>query len=57
MLRYESRLCVPMVYEIQEEIMEEAHSSKYSMHIGSTLMYHDLREVYWWNGMKICIAC
>ncbi|WMV23871.1 hypothetical protein MTR67_017256 [Solanum verrucosum] len=32
--------------------MEEAHSSRYSIHPGSTKMYRDLREVYWWNSIK-----
>ena len=32
--------------------MEEVHSSRYSIHSGSTKMYCDLREVYWWSGMK-----
>ncbi|WMV41663.1 hypothetical protein MTR67_035048 [Solanum verrucosum] len=32
--------------------MEEAHSSRYSFHPGSTKMYRDLREVYWWNSMN-----
>ncbi|WMV31865.1 hypothetical protein MTR67_025250 [Solanum verrucosum] len=36
--------------------MDEAHSSRYSIHPGSTKMYRDLREVYWWNGMKKGIA-
>ena len=45
-LRYQGRLCVPRVDELQERIMEEAHSSRYSIHPGSTKMYRDLREVY-----------
>ncbi|WMV49558.1 hypothetical protein MTR67_042943 [Solanum verrucosum] len=32
--------------------MEESHSSRYSIHPGSTMMYCDLRKVYWWNSMK-----
>ena len=36
--------------------MEEAHSSIYSIHSGSTKMYRDLREMYWWNDMKKGIA-
>ena len=28
-LRYQGRLCVPRVDELQERIMEEAHSSRY----------------------------
>ncbi|WMV25326.1 hypothetical protein MTR67_018711 [Solanum verrucosum] len=45
-----------MVDEFQERIMEETHSCRYSIHRGSTKMYHDLREVYWWSGMKKGIA-
>ena len=45
-------LCVPDVGELNKEIMEEAHSSAYAMHPGSTKMYHTLREHYWWRGMK-----
>ncbi|KAH0679031.1 hypothetical protein KY284_020116 [Solanum tuberosum] len=55
-LRYQGRLCVPMVDGLQEKIMEEAHSSSYSIHPGFTKMYRDLREVYWWNSMKKGIA-
>ena len=51
-LKYQGRLCVPKVDGLQERIMEEDHSSKYSIHTGSTKMYCDLREVYWWKGMK-----
>ncbi|WMV24123.1 hypothetical protein MTR67_017508, partial [Solanum verrucosum] len=50
--RYEDRLCVPRVDDFQERIIEEAHSSKYSINPGSTKMYHDLRKVYWWSSMK-----
>ena len=55
-LIYEGRLCVPMMDGLQERIMEEAHNSIYSIYPGSTKMYHDLGEVYWWNGMKKGIA-
>ncbi|KAH0633253.1 hypothetical protein KY284_036039 [Solanum tuberosum] len=55
-LRYQGRLCVPMVDRLQERIMEEAHSFRYSIHPGSTKMYRHLKEVYWWNIMKKGIA-
>ena len=51
-----SRMCVPEIGELKREIMEEAHSSAYAMHPGSTKMYHTLREHYWWKGMKKEIA-
>ena len=41
---------------LRKEIMEEAHFSAYSIHPGSTKMYHDLKDTYWWNGMKRDIA-
>ena len=46
------RLCVPDVGDVRREIMEEPHSSAYAMHLGSTNMYHTLKEHYWWKGMK-----
>ena len=50
------RLCVPYVIELKKEIMEEAHSSAYVMHPGSTKMYRTLRDHYWWRAMKREIA-
>ena len=43
---------MPDVDELRKEIMEEAHFSTYSIHPGCTKMYHDLKDTYWWNGMK-----
>ena len=50
------RMCVPQYGELKKDIMEEAHSSAYVMHPGSTKMYKTLKEHYWWNGMKKEIA-
>ncbi|GKC56126.1 putative reverse transcriptase domain-containing protein [Tanacetum coccineum] len=36
--------------------MDEAHKSKYSVHPGADKMYYDLRDRYWWSGMKKDIA-
>ena len=55
-LRYKGRLCVPDVGELRQHILAEAHNSRYSIHPGATKMYHNLREVYWWNGMNSDIA-
>src|SRR5687767_15949628 len=51
-LRYQGRICVFNVDGLRELILEEAHSSQYSIHPGSTKMYRNLRDIYWWNGMK-----
>ncbi|KAJ4701059.1 Retrotransposon protein, putative, Ty3-gypsy subclass [Melia azedarach] len=56
MLVMGSRLCVPNDLELKKQILEEAHSSAYVMHPGSTKMYRNLREHYWWQGMKREIA-
>ncbi|GKD61409.1 putative reverse transcriptase domain-containing protein, partial [Tanacetum coccineum] len=37
-------------------VMDEAHKSRYSVHPGADKMYHDLRDMYWWPGMKRDIA-
>jgi hypothetical protein len=42
--------------EIRELILREAHDSAYSIHPGSTKMYHDLKNRYWWYEMKKAIA-
>ncbi|XP_070015151.1 uncharacterized protein [Nicotiana sylvestris] len=51
-LRYKGRLCVPEVAGLRDRIMSEAHYSWYSIHLGSTKMYHEIKDVYWWNDMK-----
>jgi hypothetical protein len=38
------------------KILDEAHLSRYSIHLGSTKMYQDLKQHYWWTKMKIEIA-
>ena len=55
-LRLGTRLCVPDLYELRKEIMEEAHFSAYNIHPGYTKMYNDLKDTHWWNGMKRDIA-
>jgi hypothetical protein len=42
-LWYTKRLCVPKVKEINDLILRRADDSAYSIHPGSTKMYHDLR--------------
>nr|GEV60783.1 hypothetical protein [Tanacetum cinerariifolium] len=38
--------------DVRTLIMNEAHKSKYSIHPGADQMYYDLRDMYWWSGMK-----
>ncbi|GKD57222.1 putative reverse transcriptase domain-containing protein [Tanacetum coccineum] len=53
---YLDRICVPLKGEVRTLIIDEAHKSKYSIHPGADKMYYDLRDRYWWPGMKKDIA-
>ena len=55
-LRFQGRLCVPNDEKLKKRILEEAHSSPYSIHPGGNKMYKDLRQVYWWSNMKQEVA-
>ena len=45
--------------------MEEGHKSRLSTHPSMTKMYQDLKQSFWWNGMKTdvtdfvasCLVC
>ncbi|WVZ48675.1 hypothetical protein U9M48_000094 [Paspalum notatum var. saurae] len=39
-----------------EKIKEEAHETAYSIHPGSEKMYQDLKQKFWWYGMKREVA-
>ncbi|XP_070017612.1 uncharacterized protein [Nicotiana sylvestris] len=51
-LRMQSQICVPNIDGLRELILEEAHSSRYSIHPSAAKMYQDLRQYYWWMRMK-----
>jgi len=55
-------VCVP---KLRRTILEEGHRSSLSIHPGATKMYQDLRQMFWWSGMKrevnefvlACLVC
>ncbi|GKC55677.1 reverse transcriptase domain-containing protein, partial [Tanacetum coccineum] len=51
-LYYLDQIWLPLKGEVRTLIMDEAHKSKYSIHPGADKMYYDLRDMYWWPGMK-----
>ena len=53
---FNNRIVVPKDEEIRQQILDEAHLSRYSIHPRSTKMYQDLKQHYWWTKMKIEIA-
>ena len=55
-LRFGDRLCVPDDEELKKALIIEAHCTLYSVHPGSTKMFRDLRDLYWWTNMRRDIA-
>ncbi|GKA56202.1 putative reverse transcriptase domain-containing protein [Tanacetum coccineum] len=55
-LYYLDRIWIPLKGDVRTLIMDEAHKSKYSVHPGADKMYYDLKDRYWWQGMKKDIA-
>ena len=51
-LRFRIRLYVPNDGDLRRNLLEEAHCSKLVNHPKGTNMYKDLRQNYWWSGMK-----
>jgi hypothetical protein len=51
-----NRIVVPKNRQLRNQILDEAHLSKFSIHPGSTKMYQDLRQNFWWTRMKREIA-
>ncbi|GKB69698.1 putative reverse transcriptase domain-containing protein [Tanacetum coccineum] len=55
-LYFVKRIWVPAYGNLRNLIMDEAHTTKYSVHPGADKMYYDLRDIYWWPKMKKDIA-
>jgi hypothetical protein len=55
-LWYNGHICVPSIDELKQLILKEAHDTPYSVHLEGTKMYQDLKEQFWWHGMKREIA-
>jgi hypothetical protein len=62
---FKKRICVPEIEHLRPLILREAHDSTYSIHPGSTKMYQDLKEKYWWYDLErdvathvaLCVVC
>ncbi|KAA3480477.1 integrase [Gossypium australe] len=55
-LRFHNLFCVLDVANLKELILHKPHDSLFFMHPGGTKIYRDLRELYWWPGMKRVIV-
>ena len=55
-LRFRGRICIPDDEDLKKLILEESHKSSLSIHLGATKMYHDLKKLFWWSGLKRDVA-
>ena len=51
-LYFQNRLCVPDDKELKQKLLYKAHNTVFTMHPGGNKMYQDLKQFYWWKGMK-----
>jgi hypothetical protein len=52
-LCFKERLVVPKKEALKKKILDEAHMLRYFIHPGSTKMYRDLRQQFWWTRMNL----
>ncbi|XP_023749415.1 uncharacterized protein LOC111897700 [Lactuca sativa] len=52
LMTVKGRIWVPKHGKNRKLVLDEAHKSNYSIHLGSTKTYRDLRRHFWWPGMK-----
>ncbi|GJW66751.1 putative reverse transcriptase domain-containing protein [Tanacetum coccineum] len=55
-LYFMDRIWILSAGNVRTLILDEAYTSKYFVHSGADKMYYDIRELYWWPGMKKDIA-
>ncbi|KAA3483887.1 Integrase, catalytic core [Gossypium australe] len=55
-LYFQDRLCIPNDFGLKRELLNEAHNSVYSIYPKSNKMCNDLKQSYWWPGMKCEIS-
>ena len=48
-LMYQGSLCIPNIDRLRNYILDEVHGSRYFNYMGFTKIYHDLREIFWWE--------
>ena len=49
---YKNIFCVLNDQELKKKLMYESHNTIFTMHPGGKKMYQDLKQYYWWQGMK-----
>ena len=55
-LKFKDKLCIPHVGGLRRELLEEFHNSDFTIHLGGTKMYSDMKKLYWCLGFKCDIV-
>jgi hypothetical protein len=55
-LFFKDHLMIPKFKDMPEYVMKEAHDMPLSIHPGSSKMYQDIHQRFWWSNMKQDIA-
>ena len=51
-LYFQNRLCVLEDKDLKQKFLFEVHNTVFNMHLGGNKMCQDLKQFYWWKGMK-----
>ena len=54
--RHQVRICVHEGDSLRNRILEEAHKSEFTVHPRINKIYHDLKKMFRWPGMKSDVA-
>ena len=54
--RYQGRVFMLARDDLWKKILEEAHRSNFTIHLGTSKMYQDLKRMFWWPSIKKDIA-
>jgi len=52
LIAMDKRIYLPEDKTLKDEVLREAYEYRFATHLGSTKMYRDLKEYYWWPNMK-----
>ncbi|XP_031099834.1 uncharacterized protein LOC116004033 [Ipomoea triloba] len=56
-VRFQGRKVIPASYKkITDQVMKEGYYTPYSVHPGGDKLYKDLKQNFWWSGMKKDVA-
>ena len=51
-LYFQNRLCVLDDKKLKKNLLFKTHNTIFTMHLRGNKMYQNLKQFYWWKGMK-----